>query len=250
MVNMMNGTNFGGTVDPRMSRMLAVAPDGQYRGLDINVNGFGALTTTQQPNNFFGYAASGGLGLPGRYIFDDKVKMPAITTYALLQFVKAEAAFKKGDKATALAAYRNGISAHIDFVNARNLDNGQAATQISAAEKTAFLADPNIVPTDPSKLTISMIMMQKFVVTFGWAPNEAWMDMRRYHYTDNDPATGKQVYLGFVAPTTLYVDNGGKIVWRIRPRYNSDYVWNRAGLDAIGGLAADYHTKMPWIFQP
>jgi hypothetical protein len=95
-----------------------------------------------------------------------------------------------------------------------------------------------------------MIMMQKFIVTFGWAPNEAWMDMRRFHYTDLDPATGKQVYLGFTPPTTLYVDNGGKIVWRIRPRYNSDYVWNRAGLDAIGGLAADYHTKPMWIFQP
>lgn len=250
MVNMMNGANFGGTVDPRMSRMLAVSPDGQYRGLDINVNGFGGLATAQQPNNFFGYAGSGGFGLPGRYIFDDKAKIPAITTYAMLQFVKAEAAFKKGDKATALAAYRNGISAHIDFVNSRNADAGQAGVAITATEKNAFLADPNIVPADPSKLTISMIMMQKFIVTFGWAPNEAWMDMRRYHYTDVDPATSKQVYPGFTPPTTLYVDNGGKIVWRIRPRFNSDYVWNRAGLDAIGGLATDYHTKQMWIFQP
>ena len=70
---------------------------------------------------------TGGPALPGRYLFDDKSKMPSITTYAQLQFVKAEAAFRKGDKATALTAYRNGISAHIDFVNARNLDNGQVA---------------------------------------------------------------------------------------------------------------------------
>jgi hypothetical protein len=108
----------------------------------------------------------------------------------------------------------------------------------------------NVVPTDPAQLTISMIMMQKYIALWGWGHNELWMDMRRYHYTDLDPATGKQVYLGFAAPTTLYADNAGKMVWRIRPRYNSDYVWNKPGLNAIGGLAADYHTKQPWIFQP
>ena len=32
-------------------------PTALYRGLDINMDGFGALTTAQQPNNFFGYAA-------------------------------------------------------------------------------------------------------------------------------------------------------------------------------------------------
>jgi hypothetical protein len=248
-LNMLNGTDFGGTIDPRLSRMLAPSPDGQYRGLDPNVNGFGALTVAQQPNNFFGYAAS-TRSVPSRYLFDDKSKLPAITTYAVLQFVKAEAAFKKGDKATALTAYRNGVSAHIDFVNARNQDASQAPTQITAAEKAAFLADLNVMPTDPSKLTISMIMMQKYIALWGWGHNEVWMDMRRYHYTDLDPTTGKQVYLGFAQPTTLYVDNAGKTVWRIRPRYNSDYVWNRPGLDVIGGLASDYHTKQPWIFQP
>jgi hypothetical protein len=247
-LNMLNGTNFG-TADPRLSRMLSPSPDGQFRGLDPNVNGFSGLPADQQPNNFFGYPGSTRT-TPSRYIFDNKSKLPAITTYAVLQFVKAEAAFKKGDKATALAAYRNGVSAHIDFVNARNVDAGQAPTQIPAADKAAFLADVKIVPTDPAQLTISMIMMQKYIALWGWGHNEVWMDMRRYHYTDLDPATGKQVYLGFTPPTTLYVNNGGKIVWRIRPRYNSDYVWNQVGLKAIGGLDLDYHTKQPWIFQP
>jgi hypothetical protein len=31
---------------------------------------------------------------------------------------------------------------------------------------------------------------------------------------------------GFTPPTNLYVDNAGKLVYRIRPRYNSEYVWN------------------------
>jgi hypothetical protein len=53
----MNGTVFGGTVDPRMSRMLSPAPDGVYRGLDINVNGFGALHHGAAAEQLHGYAA-------------------------------------------------------------------------------------------------------------------------------------------------------------------------------------------------
>lgn len=246
IVNLMNGTDFGGTVDPRMSRMLSPSPDGNYRGLDPNVVGTGALTTTQIPNNFFGYPGTGGAGLTGRYIFDDKAKIP-VMTYSQLQFIKAEAALRMGDQATALTAYRNGISSHIDFVNARNLDDNQAPTQISAAEKAAFLADPNIVP---AVLTLSHVMSQKFIAQWGWGHNELWMDMRRYHYTDIDPVSGTEVFRGFSPPTNLYVDNGGKVVQRIRPRYNSEYVWNRPGLDAIGGLALDYHTVPLWITQP
>lgn len=249
VVNLMNGTQFGGVVDPRMSRMLSPSPDGLYRGLDINVVGFGALTTTQQPNNFNGYAGTGGLQLPGRYLFDDKAKIP-VMTYAQLQFIKAEAAYRLGDKATALAAYTNGVSAHIDWVNARNLDNGQAVTQITAAEKAAFLASPAIIPATPAALTLTQIMSQKYIAQFGWGHNEIWMDLRRYHYTDIDPASGKQVFPGFTPPTSLYADNGGQIVQRIRARYNSEYVWNRASLDKIGGLALDYHTKPLWITQP
>lgn len=135
-------------------------------------------------------------------------------------------------------------------MNARNTDNGQTPTQISAAEKAAFLADPNIVPASASTLTLTQIMTQKYIAQWGWGHNELWMDMRRYHYTDIDPASGKQVYPGFTLPTTYYVDNGSKVVQRIRPRYNSEYVWNMPSLKVIGGDALDYHTKPLWITQP
>ncbi len=249
VLGLMDGTQFGGVVDPRMSRMLSPSPDGQYRGLDINVVGVGGLPAAQQPNNFFGYAGTGGLQQPARYIFADKSKLP-VMTYAQLQFIKAEAAYRLGDKTTALAAYRNGISAHIDWVNARNTDAGQTPTQISAAEKSAFLAAPDIVPATPAALTMTHIMSQKYIAQWAWGHNELWMDMRRFNYTDVDPASGRQVYPGFTPPTNLYPDNGGKIVHRIRPRYNSEYVWNRASLEKIGGLALDYHTKALWITQP
>jgi hypothetical protein len=249
VVELMDGTTTEGVVDPRMSRMLAPSPDGAYRGLDINVAGTTQYPAAQQPNNFFGYPTSGGLQQPGRYIFADKAKLPVVT-YSELQFIKAEAAYRAGDKATALAAYRNAVSAHIDWVNARNVDDGQSPLPISTAEKNAFLAAPEIVPPTPDALTLTQIMTQKYIALWGWGHNEIWMDMRRFHYTDIDPATGEQVYPGFAPPTALYVDNSGKLVQRIRPRFNSEYVWNRPGLDAIGGLALDYHTKPMWIIEP
>lgn len=248
VLGLMDGTQFG-AVDPRMSRMLSPSPDGQYRGLDPDVIGFGGLPPAQQPQNFHGYPGTGGIGLPGRYLFADAVRMP-IMTYSQLQFVKAEAAYKAGQPAIALEAYRNGIASHIDFVNARNNEDNQTPSQITAAEKAAFLASPSVVPTSPSALTLTQIMSQKYIAQWAWGHNELWMDMRRYHYTDIDPASGKQVFPGFSPPAVLYPDNGGQIVQRIRPRFNSEYVWNRPGLDAIGGLALDFHTKPLWITQP
>jgi len=250
VVKLMDGTDFG-AVDPRLSRMLAPSADGVFRGVDPTVPGYGALTSTQQPFNFFGYAGNAGLLLPSRYIFDDKSKFPFMT-YSQLQFVKAEAAYRSGDKATALTAYRNAISSHIDFVNSRNSEIGsQSATQISSTDKATFLADPRIVPASANQLTLTQIMSQKYIAQWAWGHNELWMDMRRYHYTDIDPASGVQVYPGFTPPSvTLYPDNNGKIAWRIRPRYNSEYVWNIPALSTIGGLAVDYHTKQTWITQP
>lgn len=247
VVNLMNGTYFGGAVDPRMTRMLSPSPDGQYRGLNPNVIGFGALTDAQRPNNPYGYPLTGGANLPGLYLFDDNARHPAMT-YAQLQFIKAEAAYHT-DRALALEAYRNGISAHIDFVNARNADGGQVPPAISAGEKAAFLANPDVVPA-AADLTLTHIMSQKYIAQWAWAFNETWMDMRRYHYTDLDPSGAQQVFPGFAPPTNLHPFNQGELVYRIRPRYNSEYVWNQDGLRPIGGLEDNYHTKQPWIIQP
>ncbi len=249
ILNLVNGTYYPGLVDPRMSRMLAPAPDGVYRGLDIAL-GVGALPTNQQPLNFWGYTTAPlASRTPSRYIFSTKSKLPAFT-YSQLQFVKAEAAFRSGDKVTALDAYKKGISAHFDFVNARNSDDGQLPTQILPAERAAYMASPLVIPLLPADLTLTHIMLQKYIAQWGYGHLEQWMDLRRYHYQDLDPATGQQVFAGFLPPASLYPDNGGKLVYRIRPRYNSEYVWNVEALRVIGGLATDYHTKEMWITTP
>ncbi len=247
VVDLMDGTAFG-VQDPRMTRMLAPSPDGVYRGLSPNVLGFPPGAVTARPNNPYGYPGGVPAGAPGLYLFDDKARHPAMT-YSQLQFIKSEAAYRAGDRATALAAYQNAISTHIDFVNSRINDGGQAPPLITAAEKAAFLANPLIVPT-PANLTLTQIMSQKYIAQWAWGHNELWMDMRRFHYTDIDPASGVQVFPGFAPPNTLYAANGGQVVYRLRPRFNSEYVWNRPGLDAIGGLADDYQTKPIWIITP
>jgi len=252
IVNLMNGTQFPGAPDPRIDKMLAPSQDGTCCvGVDPNVAGYGAIPTAKQPNNFYGYPGTQRLSssnqpLPSRYLFSDKSKIPFMT-YSQLQFIKAEAALRSGDQATARAAYLNGVSSHIDFVNARNLDDNQTPAQITAAQKAAFLANASIAP---AVITLSHIMSQKVIAQWAWGHNELWMDMRRYHYTDLDPVSGTQVFRGFAPPTNLFPDNGGKVAQRIRPRYNSEYVWNSASLQVIGGLATDYHTKPLWITLP
>jgi hypothetical protein len=246
VVGLMNGTQYTGAVDPRMSKILAQDSTGTYRGIDPNV-GYGTLLR-ERPWNLWGYYGTGlaGPGQQGRYLFDDRAKFP-IMTYAQLQFIKAEAALRMGNQALARQAYLNGVSAHIDFVNARNAEVANPSVpQITAAEKAAFLANPAIAP---ATITMSHILGQKFIAQWAWAHTELWLDLRRFHYTDIDPVSGTQVFRGWTFPASFFVDNNNKPVQRIRPRYNSDYVWNRAELEKIGGLQLDYHTKPLWITE-
>ena len=247
VLNLLNGTRLG-VPDPRLSRMLSPSPDGQFRAWDPNA-GTLALPAAQLPNNFFGYVGAAGAGQPSRYLFADRSRFP-IMTYAQLQFIKAEAALRSGNRAVALDAYRRGVESHFDFVNARNQDDGQAVAQITPVERAAYVGNVQIIPTNPASLTLSMVMSQKYIAQWAWAHIETWMDLRRYNYTGLDPATGQQVFPGFTTPLVLFADNGNLLVQRVRARYNSEYVWNRPGLDKIGGLAADFHTKPLWITQP
>jgi hypothetical protein len=58
------------------------------------------------------------------------------------------------------------------------------------------------------------------------------------------------VYKGFITPTGIPATNNGRLAYRIRPRFNSEYVWNLDELIRIGGTTADYHTKETWFSLP
>jgi hypothetical protein len=247
IVDLMNGTQYTGAIDPRMTRMLSPDSTGTYRG--IAPEGQYSALLRERPFTLWGTFGTGvpPAGTRGKYIFDQRAKMP-VMTYAQVQFIKAEAALRAGQQGVARQAYLNGISSHIDFVNARNTEVANPAiSQISATEKATFLAHPSIAP---ATITLSHIMGQKYIAQWAWSHAELWMDLRRYHYTDLDPVAGTQVFRGFTLPTTFDVDNNGRPAQRLRPRFNSDYVWNREALAEIGGLALDYQTKPMWITQP
>lgn len=261
IVRVMDGTVFTGAIDPRMARILAPSkglsetapasvanPDPSkytFIGNPLSVT----ASTTNGPSripNLWGTFLAGSATTPGRYIFRDKADFP-IMTYAEIQFIKAEAAFIKGDKVLALAAYKKGIEASIDFVNSNTVVSTTypVTTTITVGEKASFLANANVVPAE-SNLTMSHIILQKYISLFGFGNLEAWTDMRKYHY-DN-----VNIYKTMAIPTGsgLFADNGGKLPYRVRPRFNSEYVWNFEALKAIGADKVDYHTVEMWFSKP
>lgn len=243
LVNLLNGTTFPGAIDPRLAGMLTASDDKVFRGVNVNVGD--PNNVAGRPNrvaNFWGQSQpTATTPATGKSIFDNKTPHPLIT-YWEMQFVKAEAAFIKGDKAMALDAYNKGINAHLDWV-ASFITDATARTAFNT-ERTAYLKSSAVAQTSAA-LTLSDIMTQKYISMFVHGHMESWVDMRRYKYSSD-------VYKGLTLPTgtTLFPDNNGKLAYRLRPRFNSEYVWNRAALDKLGGLNADFHTKEMWFMQP
>jgi Starch-binding associating with outer membrane len=258
IVRLMNGTVFTGAIDPRMARILAPSvgtsettpaspanPDPtkySFVGNPLNTTASAVVGPSRIPN-LYGTFTAGTVTTPGRYIFRDKAQFP-LMTYAEIQFIKAEAAFRKGDTTMALDAYKKGIQASIDFVNANTVVSTTfpITSTITTTETTAFLNNTNVVPA-AANLTLSHIILQKYISLFGFGQLEAWTDMRKYKYDTN-------IYKTMAFPTILFIDNGGKLPYRVRPRFNSEYVWNFAAIQSIGADKLDYHTKEMWFMQP
>jgi hypothetical protein len=125
-----------------------------------------------------------------------------------------------------------------------------AAATITPAVRDAYLANPSVVPA-ASDLTLTHIMMQKYIALYVWGTHQTWIDMRKFHYTDLDPVTGKQVYADFTPPSGQYLisSNNGKFVYRCKPRYNSEYLYDVPELTRIGAFDPDYITKECWFSQ-
>ena len=92
-------------------------------------------------------------------------------------------------------------------------------------------------------------MLQKYIALWGWGLIETWNDLRRFHY-GADMFKGQPVYSGFKLPTTFATANLGKPAYRVRPRYNSEYIWNLDALKKIGGDKGDFHTTELWFTKP
>lgn len=243
-------TEFSGVQDPRAWYLLRGNINGTLVGLQPSV-GQSGIAVNDRPENFWG-GASGVNTAPsteaGRYLFRNAAPIPVLTA-SEMNFIKAEAALKKGLTQVAYDAYKEGISQSFDMLTTSYNINIPVGKEITPANKAAYMTNTAIVPATPAGLNLSKIMLQKYISMFVHGTLETWMDMRRYDYTGLDVETGNQVYRDFALPP-LFADNGGKTVQRMRPRFNSEYLWNILELERIGATRNDYQVKELWITEP
>lgn len=224
----------------------------------------------------------------GRWIYRDDAPY-ILTTCAEIKLCLAETYWKLDQKQNALDAFKEGIAADMDFTAAYIYPgNKGAATGGDKVTKAAFntLADeyidgPYVEGLALSDFSLSHIMLQKWVALYPWGAFEGWVDMRKYHYDINysgqypsanngwDIAMVDQkwdtdaskVYKGlYLAPAqvagrkgTYNTKNEGSPCYRIRPRYNSEYMWNVPSLESlvpISGTADNYQCSIPWFAYP
>jgi len=224
----------------------------------------------------------------GRWIYRDDAPY-ILMTCAELKFCLAEAYWKLNKKDEAFAAFKEGVKADMNFT-AKYIYPGTKGQAVGGDKITKSLftslaaqytAGPYVDGLSLSNFSLSHIMMQKWVALYPWGALEAWVDMRKYHYdikyTGEYPASGNgwdlsmvnqkwdtdatKVYKGFyLSPaqvqgrkSTYNTLNQGAPCYRIRPRYNSEYMWNKPSLESlvpISGTADNYQCSIPWFAYP
>ena len=268
IANLMSGVNslaFTGVFDPRCWYILRENNNGTFKGYSPSYSSAinPILAAGDSSRSFLGttYGSTGSVSPEGgRYIFRDAAEFPVMTA-SEMQFLAAEAYLRKGLTSASRDAYTNAISLNFDMLVDKYSVTIPVGKEITAVNKAAFLTNPSIVPASAANMNLTMIMLQKYIALYGWGTHETWVDMRRYHYTtDLDPKTGNPVYAGFIVPsgTNLWAGPNGtgsnnlKLVQRIRPSYNSEFLYDIPSLTAVGAYPPgnDYHTKEMWFSKP
>ena len=239
-------TNPTTSLDPRLSRMVNAGPvvapatAGVYKGV---IAAKGDVPAAKTVPHILGSIAA---PYPGKYIFGqgttDRSRFP-LYTYSQLQLAKAEALFIKGDVNGAYIAYDRGVRGHMDFVNLYGRTGTTIAPVISASEITAYMTSSEVAQ-NAAQLTIADIMGQKYVSQWGWAGQEQWCDLRKWHY---DPLVFRQFKQLETSDFSAFNGTTGLYTFRLRPRFNSEYVWNRNELAKWGGLAPTYSYMETWF---
>ena len=295
-----------GHYDPRVAAKLSTTDDKEFEDIDdadsVKMHRYygSSFTSASGPigtaPNVYGRIANANKAYDGtgRWLFRDDAPYVLMTS-AQIKFCMAEAYFKMGDKANALAAWKDAIKDDMDFTVSQLLPgkakDGADYGALPGGDKISkalfnqlaaeYLAGPFVGQITESELTLSHIMMQKYVALWPWGANEAWTDLRKYHFDINyagDYPTldngwtlttvdqkwdtdESKVYKGFyLAPAqvqnrrgTYNVENYGSPCYRIRPRYNSEYMWNLNSLGALKPIAGDalnYQCSIPWFAYP
>ncbi|MBR5398729.1 MAG: SusD/RagB family nutrient-binding outer membrane lipoprotein [Bacteroidales bacterium] len=304
-----------GHFDPRVAAKLATNDDLTYEDIDdidsIKMRHYygssftGAAGYIGTAANLYGQTGSIDKAVvgEGRWLFRNDAPY-ILMTAGEIQFEMAEAYWWMNDKANALACWKKGIELDMEFtkkylkpgaklagkdkdgndifVKGGSLPGGDKITEKAFQTlATEYLNGPYVAGITTGTLTLSHIMMQKFVHMWPWGAYEAWVDLRKYHYdidySGDYPKLGNgwekdrlsqkrdddasKVYKGlYMAPAQFQgrrgsynVDNQGSPCYRLRPRYNSEYMWNKPSLEVlkpIAGTADNYQCSIPWFAYP
>jgi hypothetical protein len=179
-----------------------------------------------------------------------------ILTYHEMCFIKAEVYMRKGDNANAYTAYRAGIQAHLDMMQAKltqwkagNYNNPDMWPMDQTTINT-YLSSP-AVAQNAGALTMSDIMLQKYVAM--GCSIENWNDMRRFNFSAGNIGGFGVVYPGYdrgplFAGGSLYTGPG-----KNDPRY-----WQRRWMapatlelnyNLTNALAVNPHAADPNIWS-
>lgn len=185
------------------STNYAYAGDTAYVSLRSNSKLTG--NQTKEENDVYWYFSSndalsaGAVGSTGSFQ-TRPVSDFEIMTYHEACFIKAEVLYRKGDKAGALAAYKAGIKAHLDYMQKKlTAWKGQGFSNpdmqpMDDAKIAAYLAS-DAVCQNAGDLKMSDIMLQKYVAM--GCSLENWNDMRRFNYGSGNIKDFGVVYPGF-----------------------------------------------------
>lgn len=178
-----------------------LAGDTIYVNLRANSCDSGNDSETDVYNYFLSHIgqSAGAVGGTGSYQIRPQSDQEYVT-YAEMCFIKAEVLFRQGDKGGALTAYKDGIKAHMDMMQAKltewkgsGYDNPDMWPMDEAAI-SAYLSSAAVAQTS-AELTMSDIMLQKWLAM--GCSLENWVDMRRFNYSAGNIADFGVVYPGF-----------------------------------------------------
>lgn len=172
----------------------------------VNMRSFSLATGGVDPLDVNWYPSTdamdaGAVGSTGSFQIRP-VSDQEILTYHEMCFIKAEVYMRKGDLANAYTAYKQGIQAHLDMMQAK-LNEWQAAgytktnpdmAPMNQSDINAYLSS-DAVCQDAGSLTMSDIMLQKYVAM--GVSLENYNDMRRFDFSAGDIGTFGIVYPGY-----------------------------------------------------
>ena len=298
-----------GHYDPRVVVKLATTSDALFENTeDLNVikrheyyggglTGRGSDVAGINAPYFYGREVTTNSSILdgiGRWIYREDAPYIMMTS-AEVKFCIAEAYFRMGDKANALTWWKAAIADDMEFT-AKYIYTGKAAenaNSVSGGDKISkavfnqaaaeYLAGPFVEGVTVDELTLSHIMMQKFVALFPWGANETWVDQRKVFYdvnytgdypyngngwnrtqvdykNDNDPTKVYQGFYLYPARVEGYKSSysstwnlEGAPCFRVPPRFNSEYMWNKPSLrqlKPISGMTPYYQCSIPWFCYP